>query len=516
MASDKLVQGVAKIILERIYEPVFSPRSHGFRKNHSCHTALKEIKDVWAGVKWLVDIDVVSFFDNIDHSILLDLLRKKIADERFIRLIEGMLKAGYLENWTFHTTHSGTPQGGVVSPILANIYLHELDQFLTTMKAGFDKGKTRAYNPEYTRLSSKIRNRRRKLTEMLEDGDDVAGNAILTELRTFETKRSTIPSMNMLDPNYRRLLFCRYADDFLIGVTGSKADAKEVMDLVKDFLHTNLRLAASSEKSKLSKASDGTLFLGYTVKTYSGNRVQRIKAQQWVVRKRDASDRIQLRVPHDRIVKFNQRQGYGDLGRLHALHRPYMMNSSLLEITMAYNAELRGFANYYRLAHLMPTDLNKLRLLWVTSLLKTLANKLRLSVNAVAHRLKTPDGLAVRYQVNEIERLCPIFKIKDINRLPDRNQSIDNQGQSFLTFSRTDIMDRLNAKQCEYCGTTDQPCEVHHVRHLKDMKNSPFWKHLTAARTRKRIVLCLSCHHSLHAGKLKIPAVLSVDIATMG
>src|SRR5437899_2072309 len=142
------------------------------------------------------------------------------------------------------------------------------------------------------------------------------------------------------------------------------------MELVKDFLHKNLNLEVSPEKSKLSKASDGTLFLGYMVKTYTGTRVQRFRMGRWIVRQRDASDRIQLRIPHDKIVQFVRHHGYGDLGHHRALHRPHMMNSSLLEITMAYNAELRGFANYYRLAHFMPTDLSKLRHLWVTSLLK--------------------------------------------------------------------------------------------------------------------------------------------------
>ncbi len=512
-ASDKLVQAVVKIILEQIYEPVFSPYSHGFRKGRSCHTALQEIKNVWAGVKWLIDVDVVSFFDNIDHSILINLLCKKIDDKRFIRLIEGMLKAGYMENWSFQATYSGTPQGGVVSPILANIYLHELDQFLLETKASFDRGKERAKAPEYKRLSSRLSYYRRRLEDLLNDGNDTKGNIVLAKMKELETTRSQMPSVDWFDPNYRRLVFSRYADDFLIGIIGPKDEAKEVMNLITDFLQKTLNLQASPEKSKLSKASDGTLFLGYTVKTYSGNRVQRFKLGRWVVRQRDASDRVQLRIPHDKIVKFVRRQGYGDLGHHFAFYRHHLTDSSLLEIMMTYNAEMRGFANYYRLAHFMPTDLSKLRHLWVTSMLKTMADKLRSSVSQVAHRLKTPNGLAVRYSVNGTERLCPIFKFRDINRLPDQNRSIDDQPRPYLVWTSTDIFDRLNARQCEYCGTTDQPCEVHHVRHLKDMKNSPFWKYIAAARTRKRIVLCQPCHHSLHAGKLPAPVNLLDDVA---
>jgi len=115
-ADDKLVQAAVKILLEHIYEPIFSDQSHGFRRGRSCHTALTEIRRTWHGVKWLIEVDIVGYYDNIEHSILLDLLRKRIEDERLIRLIGRMLKAGYLEDWRFHKTFSGAPQGGVTTP----------------------------------------------------------------------------------------------------------------------------------------------------------------------------------------------------------------------------------------------------------------------------------------------------------------------------------------------------------------------------------------------------------------
>jgi RNA-directed DNA polymerase len=176
-ADDKLVQSVVKLLLELIYEPVFSPLAHGFRRHRSCHTALSHIQDTWNGMKWLVDIDVVGFFDNINHEILLGLLRKRIADERFLRLIAGMLRAGYLEDWTFHRTFSGTPQGGVASPILANVYLHELDEFLTALKTRFDRGKTRAVHLPYQYLSTAICQRRHLIDELLAHGHAVEAEA---------------------------------------------------------------------------------------------------------------------------------------------------------------------------------------------------------------------------------------------------------------------------------------------------------------------------------------------------
>jgi len=502
-ASDKLVQAAVKLLLERIYEPVFSPHSHGFRRGRSCHTALEHIKDTWTGVKWLVDVDVVGFFDNIDHSILIDLLNRKIDDKRFIRLIEGMLKAGYMEDWSFNATYSGTPQGGVVSPILANIYLHELDQFLAGMKARFDRGKRRAENPRYRNLTIGMYKRRLRVERLLSEGREAEAEAVLAKIREMETERSTMPSKNGLDPNFKRLLFCRYADDFIIGVIGSKADARDVMAQVADYLRHCLHLEASPEKSRLSKASKGTTFLGYTVITVTGSRVRRTKLGRRVVRSRDPADRIHLRVPHDRLVRFNQRKGYGDLGRLKAMHRRYLVDSSMLEIVLAYNAEMRGLANYYRLAYVAKFSLRKLWFLWETSLLKTLAFKLRLSVNQVAHRLKTRDGLAVRFKVDGKERSVAVFNLKHIDRLPNLGPKVDRWAIPHFTKGRSDVMDRLRAKQCEYCGSTEHPCEVHHAHRLADMKNTPLWKQVAAARRRKRIVLCLPCHKALHAGQLK-------------
>jgi RNA-directed DNA polymerase len=251
-ADDKLVQGAVKLLLELVYEAVFSPHSHGFRRKRSCHTALSTIQDTWTGVKWLVDVDVVGFFDNIDHEILLNLLRKRIADERFIKLIGQMLAAGYMENWTRHATFSGTPQGGVVSPTLANIYLHELDEYVADLKTKFDRGRRRAENPSYGRLTRGIYKRRLRVDRLRAAGRRAEADAVVQEIRAMETERSTMPATDGHDPNFRRLLYCRYADDFVIGIIGAKEDARQLMQQVTDYLRTTLALAASPEKSKLS------------------------------------------------------------------------------------------------------------------------------------------------------------------------------------------------------------------------------------------------------------------------
>jgi RNA-directed DNA polymerase len=169
-ADDKLVQEVVRTLLEQIYEGIFSRNSHGFRPQRSCHTALKQIQRSWKGTKWIVEVDIQGFFDNIDHRIMIRLLEKRIDDRRFINLIKAMLRAGYLENWVYHATHSGTPQGGIISPILANIYLHELDEYMEERKQEFDKGMIRPKDKEYIRYSSLIKGRRSKIRKMMENG----------------------------------------------------------------------------------------------------------------------------------------------------------------------------------------------------------------------------------------------------------------------------------------------------------------------------------------------------------
>jgi len=502
-ADDKLVQGVAKLLLEAIYEPVFSHHSHGFRRNRSCHTALSVIQDTWNGVKWLVDVDVVGFFDNIDHSILLNLLRKRIDDERFIHLIARMLKAGYMEDWTFHATFSGTPQGGVVSPILANVYLHELDEFLAEMKARFDRGNQRRVYIPYQNLSNEIVNHRHLIDQLLAQGRTAEAEAEKEKVRELQAKRSTMPAKNWFDSKFRRLLFCRYADDFLIGIIGSKVDAQEIMREIAAFLRDQLKLETSAEKSKVSKASDGAVFLGYRICTMNLRRVLRVRFQGRYTYTRGYTSLIRLFVPHDRLVRFNRRRGYGDLSRLKAIHRRHLIDSSMLEIVLAYNAEMRGLANYYRLANCAKYSLRKLHLLWQTSLLKTLSFKLRRSVNQVAHHLKIEGRLAVRVKAeSRKERLVEVFALKDLDKLPELGAALDRLPNTMWTAGRSDVLVRLHARTCEYCGATGAPCEVHHAHKLKDVKDAPLWQQVAAARRRKRTVLCRSCHDALHAGTL--------------
>jgi group II intron reverse transcriptase/maturase len=211
--DDKLVQEVVRLILERLYEPIFCDRSHGFRPKRSAHTALSDIQHQWTGVKWLVNVDIADFYDHIDHQVLLNLLSDKIDDKRFIHLIRLMLQAGHMEDWQFQTTYSGTPQGNIASPIWANIYLHELDRFMEGEMAQFNTGRRRAPNVEYRRLTNLIYNFRKKIDVAKDRGGLTRANAMRSEIKQLDQARKGLSSVDPWDANFRRLLYCRYADD---------------------------------------------------------------------------------------------------------------------------------------------------------------------------------------------------------------------------------------------------------------------------------------------------------------
>jgi len=263
--DEKLVQEVVRMLLERIYEPVFSDKSHGFRPHRSCHTALIQIKEQWKGIKWAVDMDISSFYDNIDHCKMIEILEKKIDDRKFIKLIKNLLQAGYLENWKFHGTYSGTPQGAICSPVLANIFLHELDEFMDRKMEAFNRGRKRRYSSEYLCLSVKKNGYKAQLRKLQKNGGcfPFALDELSDRIKRLEAEQRKISSVDPSDENYRKLQYVRYADDFVIGVIGSKSDAERTAQEVTEFLINDLKLSISAEKSGIRHVKKGFDFLGY-------------------------------------------------------------------------------------------------------------------------------------------------------------------------------------------------------------------------------------------------------------
>ena len=270
--DDKLIQEIIRMILEAIYEPTFSNNSHGFRPNRSCHTALKEITTLFTGAKWIIEGDIKACFDSFDHHVTIELLRKRIKDEAFISLMWKFLRAGYMEQWEYHKTYSGSPQGSGMSPILANIYLHELDVFMEELKNNFDKGDTR--NRKVHKDHEKVRWAYRKAKSNLE------ANRTEENLKAFKEAQKIMlstPHLNEMDESYKRVQYNRYADDFLIAVNGSKEDAQSIKEQVRVFLENELKLIMSEEKTHVTHSSEKVRYLGYDIRVSRSQDTKRTK-----------------------------------------------------------------------------------------------------------------------------------------------------------------------------------------------------------------------------------------------
>jgi group II intron reverse transcriptase/maturase len=491
--SDKLLQEVVRLILEAYYEPQFSPASHGFRPERGCHTALRDIYHTWIGTAWFMEGDITGCFDNIDHSVLLSILGESIHDNRFLRLVEGLLKAGYLEEWRYGETLSGTPQGGIVSPVLANIYLDRLDRFvMETLIPQFTLGERRKASVGYTALGHALGDARRK-------GDRGA-------IRRIEQVRREVPSVEPNDAHYRRLRYIRYADDFLLGFAGPKAEAEAITDSLRQFLRNSLRLELSEAKTKITHArTEAASFLGYSLRTAQS-------AHKLTRGKRSVNGNIGLFVPPG-VVQDRARR-YMRNGK--PVHRQELSNDAVLSIVRQYEWEYRGVVQYYRLAQNLHVFA---RLKWVmeTSLTKTLASKLRVSVSEVYRRYRpvpretgiTPS-LQVELARDGKEPLSASWSLTTLRR--DLRASIhDKKDGRPAASQRTELVKRLLADTCELCGAQGD-VEVHHIRALKDLKvegraELPAWKQMMSARRRKTLVACQPCHEAITHGRYHGPKI---------
>jgi group II intron reverse transcriptase/maturase len=482
--SDKLVGEVVRLLLEAYYDPGFSDRSHGFRKGRGCHTALREIHHTWTGTTWFIEGDISDCFGGFDHEILLGILAENIHDQRFLRLIRHMLKAGYLEDWDYHDTLNGVPQGGVVSPILSNIYLHKLDEFVEReLIPRYTRGALRAANPAYRQIDSLLRRARRR-------GDRAETRRLALEMRT-------LPSTDPMDPGYRRLRYVRYADDHLLGFTGPKAEAEQIKAKLAAFLRETLGLELNAAKTLITHArTQRARFLGYDITAqHSSTKITR--------NRRSVNGKIALRVPPE-VIKA-QCARYRCHGK--PWHRPRLQNLDDYDIVRVYAAEYRGVVNYYPLAQ----DVWRLRTLrWhaETSMLKTLAAKHTSTVTKMAarHRAKviTGDGPRTCYEARRKRKGKPdlVARFGGIILRQDRRAVITDPAPVPVRVPRKELLARLRTRECELCetGTT---VAVHQVTGLKELgkpgPGQPAWAALMAKKRRKTLIVCAPCHDWIHA-----------------
>ena len=498
--EDKLVQEVVRMILEAIYEGHFETTSHGFRPKRSCHTALLHIQKTFSGAKWFIEGDIKGFFDNIDHDVLVGILRERISDDRFIRLIRKFLKAGYVEDWTFHNTYSGMPQGGIVSPILANIYLDKLDKYVKEYIRHFDMGTKRRPGKESNDLANERKRTVRKLKK-IKDGTEKA--ALVARLKAIEQERAAFPSGDEMDGSYRRLKYIRYADDFILGVIGSKEEAQRIKEDIKSFLSASLALELSEEKTLITHTGKSAKFLGYEI-TVTRNNHQRRDVQGRL--RRTYGKRVRLNVSmatlRDKLLEYGAMEIKLRNGK--EIWKPKCRSGLIfnddLEILDRYNRETVGFCNYYLIANNCVV-LHNFRYIMEYSMYKTFAGKYRSTVRKINKKYRYNKLFTVKYEQKGAIKSRTFYKTSFKRRTTAFNGSCDIEPYSIADVSRTNLTDRLKAEKCELCGATGKLI-MHHVRNLKDLKGKESWERLMSARKRKTIALCPSCHRLRHLGKV--------------
>ncbi|HEL1095856.1 TPA: group II intron reverse transcriptase/maturase [Streptococcus equi subsp. zooepidemicus] len=441
--DDKLLQQVIKMILEAIYEGQFESSSHGFRPNKSCHTALTQIQK----------------------------------------------------------TYSGTPQGGIISPILANIYLDKFDKYMTDYVKNFCEGKYRKRTPEYRQNEIALGRARRTLECASTENQR---QEAIQRIRQLEKERVLIPHSDPMDSSFKRLTYTRYADDFICGVIGSKEDARRIKADIKDYLKTVLKLELSEEKTLITNARDKARFLGYHLYIRQSNLAKRDSVGRLV---RNYTGRLVLEVSietiRDRLLSYGAMKMTYHRG--HEVWKPtaryFMKDCDDLEILERYNAEIRGFYNYYCIAN-NSSILHRFKYIMEYSMYKTYATKYRTTKSHIIRKYKKDGQFRVQYIGRKGDIMSRYFYNGGFRRQKKSFLENDNLPNTAKYFSRTNLIDRLKANRCEYCQATDSSLEIHHLRKLKDLKGKTFWERLMISRQRKTIALCKDCHKKLHHGKL--------------
>ncbi|OLR25178.1 reverse transcriptase domain-containing protein [Bacillus cereus] len=503
---DKLVQEVIRMILEAIYESNFSNSSHAYRKEKGCHSALLEIKRTFTGSKWFIEGDIRGFFDNIEHHILVKILRKRVADETFIDLIWKFLRAGYLDEWKFHNTYSGAPQGGIISPILSNIYLNELDTYMESVKTSFNKGRRRKKNTEYEKLRTRMRGLQKKIENAYEQGNLENIEILKRKVRVLKQELTKMPYSNPMDQDYKRLSYARYADDFLIGVIGSKEDAQFIRDEIATFLKEKLNLELSMEKTLITNASSKhAQFLGYEIKVFKSQAIRTDKLGRKI---RLLNGKVQLKMPHSAWV--NKLQKYQAIkmdanGIWKPQARRYFQKNENLEIVSQYNSEIRGLYNYYRLAENVSNHMHRFAYFMFYSMLKTFAAKYRTRTKQIRQKYMKNGCFTVDYetkkgikQIHFIERSFP--RVNGVSK-----EQTDIVPNTRYIMSTTKLSERIKAEKCELCGQSNTKIHMHHVKRLKNLREKSKKSYLEQqmiARNRKTIALCKECHIKRHKGEI--------------
>ena len=480
--QEKLVQEVIRLVLEAIYEPLFKNTSFGFRPKRSCHTALRHVFTKFKGCAWWIEGDIKGCFDNIPHDKLMAILSLKIKDQRFLQLIRKALNAGYMfDNRPIYDI-VGTPQGSIISPILANIFLHQLDQFIENLNTEFDISGPRKRHPLVRKLQWSI-------TKAKRTGDSKAVRKLAVEMRSNPNK--------LINSGNRQIQYVRYADDWIIAVNGSFTEANDILNKVTMYLK-NLGLTVSPTKTKITNTyKESALFLGTNI-SHSKSVTHSLHRRGTVQRN---SGFLVLSAPMKRIAKKLSENGFMKNHR--GVTRVSWLSLEVRQIIQLANSIIRGYENYYSFAHNKGQLCSYVYYIIRDVTLRTLANKL--SFNSRAAVIKKYGTNIALYDQNKRDKnnkptlITKLYKPSYRINLWDFKSSVNTNIKTlYATHFSLANLDKLICSICK----SDYKIEMHHIREMKNIKHKTgTLDYLMAKRNRKQIPVCRNCHMKYHSGK---------------
>lgn len=500
-SDDKLVEEIVKMILESIYDPTFSIYSHGFRPNRSCHSALLQLQHNFTGVKWFVEGDIKSYFDTIDHHNLINILRRRIKDEAFIELIWKFLHAGYLKNWEYHATYSGIAQGSGISPILANVYLNEFDVFMQNYKKMFDKGNARQKSADYMKAKIQHQTYADKVKREWNTYSEAEKKEALKHKAELKRAFQKFPMGEPMDKNYKRIQYVRYADDFLVGVIGSKEDAEKIKSDIGKFFAEKLKLELSKEKTLITSSKDKAKFLGYDVTICNDNALVKVKGKGT---SRIYTNKIKLYLPKEKWVGKLQRYGVLKIiskPNQSEVWKPLQRNDYIFlpvhEMVRKYNAQIRGIYNYYRLASNVSV-LNKFHYVMEYSLYKTVAAKYRITMTKAKLKYTRNKEFKVPYKTQKGTKYAVLYN-EGFRRVKYALGSYADIIPEYEQMNKPkELFFRYKANVCEMCGAYVPAVKVYQVKSMSDLDVNTEWGAIMNKKKRKTLVVCGDCYDKIH------------------
>jgi len=492
---EKIVQKALQVIMNAIFDPHFSKSSYGFRPGKSLINALDKIHKRGGPMTWAINGDITKCFDRIPHDIIMSAVKERISCVRTLTLIERGLKAGYIdEKGLSIKTKIGTPQGSILSPLLSNIVLDKLDKYIESLDSELNVGKKRKPNPAYVRLVGKRKYYKRRQPAL--------ANKYLKTMRL-------IPKFDMHNKDFRRAIYVRYADDFIILLASTRKYALSLKEKIAIFLKEACGLELNDQKTTITNSRDGVMFLGAKIKKRDNSAIFNSfqgKAGNKITRR--STLRMAVDAPIQLLVEKLIKNGFArrnHLASVLAKGRPDMIHLTHYDIIRFYNSKITGLLTAFRFAGNFAL---MARIVWILrqSCALTLARKFKLKTMKRAFEkfdfdLNDPDT-GVFLNIPETLSASYDYSSKPHAIFENPNEVADK----ILKTSWAGKLTKGIPSVCVLCGTSEK-VEMHHLRKAADVRNkirtgNITWSQWQGAVSRKQIPLCKYHHDLLHQGML--------------